>query len=60
MLLQWCCRERVARALLESGWSEREQIEKYRKVVSSNMSRVEAHAGFFRLLMKGIFDPYIL
>ena len=26
----------------------------YRKVVSSNMSRLEAHAGFFRLLMKGI------
>ena len=32
----------------------------YRKVVSSNMSRLEAHAGFFRLLMKGIFDPYVL
>ena len=31
---------------------------KYRKVASSNMSRLEAHAGFFRLLMKGIFDPY--
>ena len=30
---------------------------KYRKVTSSNMSRFEAHAGFFRLLMKGIFDP---
>ena len=24
------------------------------------MSRLEAHAGFFRLLMKGIFDPYVL
>ena len=23
------------------------------------MSRLEAHAGFFRLLMKGIFDPYL-
>ena len=33
---------------------------KYRKVASSNMSRLEAHAGFFRLLMKGIFDPYVL
>ena len=32
----------------------------YRKVASSNMSRLEAHAGFFRLLMKGIFDPYEL
>ena len=27
---------------------------KYRKVASSNTSRLEAHAGFFRLLMKGI------
>ena len=33
---------------------------KYRKVVSSNMSRLEAHAGFFRLLMKEIFDLYVL
>ena len=32
----------------------------HRKNVSSNMSRLEAHAGFFRLLMKGIFDPYVL
>ena len=32
----------------------------YHKVASSNMSCLEAHAGFFRLLMKGIFDPYIL
>ena len=32
----------------------------YRKVASSNMSRFEAHAGFFRLLMKGIFGPYVL
>ena len=23
-------------------------------------SRLEAHAGFFRMLMKGIFDPYVL
>ena len=29
----------------------------YRKVASSNTSRLEAHAGFFRLLMKGIFNP---
>ena len=35
-------------------------IQTYRKVASSNMSRLEAHAGFFRLLMKGIFDPYVL
>ena len=32
----------------------------YHKVSSSNMSRLEAHADFFRLLMKGIFDPYVL
>ena len=31
----------------------------YRKVTSSNTSRLEAHASFFRLLMKGIFDPYV-
>ena len=31
----------------------------YRKVASYNMSHLEAHAGFFRLLMKGIFDPYV-
>ena len=30
----------------------------YRKVASSNTSRLEAYGGFFRLLMKGIFDPY--
>ena len=32
----------------------------YRKVASYNTSRLDAHAGFFRLLMKGIFDPYVL
>ena len=32
----------------------------YRKVVSSNTSRLEPHAGLLRLLMKGIFDPYVL
>ena len=31
----------------------------YLKVVSSNTSHLEAHAGFFRLLMKGIFYPYV-
>ena len=29
----------------------------YRKVASSNTSCLEAQADFFRLLMKGIFDP---
>ena len=31
----------------------------YRNVASSNTSRLEAHAGFLRLLMKGIFDPFV-
>ena len=31
-----------------------------RKVASSNTSHLEAHAGFFRLLMNGIFYPYAL
>ena len=30
----------------------------YRKVMSFNMSPLEAHAGFFRL--KEVFDPYVL
>ena len=33
---------------------------RYRKVASSNKSPLEAHAGLFRLLMKGIFYPYVL
>ena len=33
---------------------------KYRKFASSNTSRLEAHEGFFRLFMKGIFDLYVL
>ena len=32
---------------------------KCRKVTSSNTSHLEAHADHFRLLLKGIFDPYI-
>ena len=32
----------------------------YHKVTSSNTYPLEAHAGFVRLLMKGIFDPYVL
>ena len=32
----------------------------YHKVASSNTSRLEAHSGFFRLIMKGIFGPYVL
>ena len=36
-----------------------QQIE-YRKVVSSNTSRLEAHVCIYRLLMKGIFDAYVM
>ena len=32
----------------------------YCKIACSNMSRLEAHVGLFRLLMKGIFSPYVL
>ena len=32
----------------------------YCKVASSNTSCLEAHAGFFKLLMKRIFDAYVL
>ena len=32
----------------------------YHIVASSSPSHIEAHAGLFRSLMKGIFDPYVL
>ena len=35
-------------------------VKMYRKVASSNPSCLEAHDDFFRLLTKGIFDPYVL
>ena len=47
-------------ALYWKVFSQRPQIYRYRKVASSNMSHWEAHAGFFWLLMKGIFDPYVM
>ena len=35
--------------------------DKYRKFMASyNMSCLKAHAGFFRLVMKGIFDLYVV
>ena len=40
-------------------WSFK-QVLYYCKVGSSNRFRLEAHAGFFRLLMKEIFYPYVL
>ena len=33
---------------------------RYRIVANASPSRFEAHVGLFRLLMKGIFDPYAL
>ena len=33
---------------------------RYRKIASSNMSCLEAHVGFFRCPIKGIFGPYVL
>ena len=32
----------------------------YCKVASSKTSCLEAHVGFLKLLMQGIFDPYVL
>ena len=32
----------------------------YHVVANSNMSCLEGHDGFFRLLMKGIVNPYVL
>ena len=37
-----------------------EKLCTYRKVVSFSTSCLEAHAGIFRLLMKGTLDPYVL
>ena len=41
-------------------WQLKLDLLKYLKVLSSNTSRLEAHVGFFRLLMKRTFDPYVL
>ena len=41
-------------------WNPLKSPETYCRVASSNTSRLEAHAVFFRLLMKGIIDPYVL
>ena len=35
-------------------------VHTYHKVAIFNTSRLETHTGFFRLLMRGIFDPYVL
>ena len=43
-------------------WSDLVQTTslKFCKIKRSNMSCWEAHVGFFRLFMKGIFGPYVL
>ena len=41
-----------------SNQNETESI--YHIVANSDTSRLEAHAGIYRLLMKGIFDAYVL
>ena len=45
---------------IENNQPIRESTSTYRKIASSNTSCLEAHAGFFRLLRKGIFVPYVL
>ena len=45
---------------IERGSKSFGMVLNYRKVASSNTSRLEAHAGFFRLLMNWIMDPYVL
>ena len=40
------------------GWCSAHGVTGKSKVY--NTSGLEAHAGFFRLLMKGIFDHYVL
>ena len=49
---------RSAKSAKSVAWSTAGKDTKYCKVASSNTSRFEAHVGFFRLLMKGIVDPY--
>ena len=36
------------------------KVYEYCIVTSTSASRIEAHAGLFRTLMKGIFNPYVL
>ena len=44
----------------ERGCPQKGKISIYRKVACSKTSRLDAHAGFFRLFMKGIFHHYVL
>ena len=45
---------------IKAHYIYQELVNIYRKVATCDTSRLEAQAGFFRLLMKGIFDPYVL
>ena len=65
--VSWYVKARSSRGILNLKRSKRIQMDfeninhlNYHKVASSNTSRLEAHAGFFGLLMKGICDPYVL
>ena len=53
MTMQWWHRDLIFSYLLS-------KLSTTVKVASSNTSCLVAHAWFFRLLMKGIFDPYVL
>ena len=51
----WDCRPTVGQTLIFGPYHDT-----YRNFASSNTSPLEAHVGFFRLLMKGFFGPYVL
>jgi hypothetical protein len=42
------------------GYDDDVFLKTYCKVASSNTSHLGAHVGFFRLIMKGLLDPYVL
>ena len=50
---------KIRRFVLSKFVTLSDELIKYRKVARSNTTPSEAHDGFFRLLMKGIFDPYV-
>ena len=56
----WFISNGCEQQFLEPVLKEQSNFKDYCKVTSSNKFRLEAHADFFRLLMKGIFDPYVL
>ena len=64
LLARDICRTGISRRLLTCKNWEGDRGGCYQShypiVSSSKTSRLEARAGFFRLLLKGIFDPYVL